>query len=137
MNNRFRFAAALVTVAGAATIAACATSGSSSAPPTAVNSANAPFGRFASPAGQKKIGPYVWVWKSKKLLPRDKFPQQVEVDCPPGYVAIGGGFRNPNGYLTVLDSHPNLAFNGWIVSAFDNGYFSDRVTANVSCAPLK
>jgi hypothetical protein len=135
MNNRFRFAMALVTIATAACIAACATSGASSAPTAA--SASTPFDRLASPAGEKKVGPYIWAWKSKKLLPRDNLPQQIEVDCPSGYVAIGGGFRNPYGYLTVLDSHPNVAFDGWIVTAFDNGYFSGRVTANVSCAPLK
>jgi hypothetical protein len=136
MKNYFGLGAALVTIATAAGIAACATAGTSSAPPTAA-SASAPLGRRASPAGQKRVGPYIWAWKSKKLLPRDKFPQQIEVDCPSGYAAIGGGYRNPNGYLSVLDSHPNLAFDGWIVTAFDNGYFSGRVTANVSCAPLK
>jgi hypothetical protein len=136
MNNRFRFATALVAIATAAGITACATAGMSSAPPTTA-SASTPFGKLASPAGQKKVGPYIWAWKSKKLLPRDNLPQQIEVDCPSGYVAIGGGFRNPYGYLTVLDSHPNVAFDGWIVTAFDNGYFSGRVTANVSCAPVK
>jgi hypothetical protein len=100
MNNRFHFAAALVTLATAAGIAACATSGTSSAPPTTA-SARAQSGRLTSPAGQKKVGPYIWVWKSKKLLPRDKFPQQIEVDCPSGYAVIGGGFRNQDGYPTV------------------------------------
>ena len=136
MNNHLRFAAALVTIVTAAVIAACATVGTSSAPPAAT-SATTPFDRLASPAGQKKVGRYIWAWKSKKLLPRDHLPQQIEVDCPPGYVAIGGGFRNPYGYLTVLESHPNVAFDGWIVTAFNNGYFAGRVTANVSCAALK
>jgi ABC-type Fe3+-hydroxamate transport system substrate-binding protein len=136
MNNRFRFVTALVAIATAAVIAACATSGTSSAPPTSA-SASTPLGQLASPAGQKKVGPYIWVWKSKNLTPKDTFPRQIEVDCPSGYAAIGGGYRNPNGYLSVLDSHPNLAFDGWIVTAFDDGYFSERLTANVSCAPLK
>lgn len=136
MNNHFRFATALVSIAAAAGIAACASVGSSSAPP-ATASASTPFGKLTSPAGQKKVGAYVWAWKSKELLPRDHLPEQIEVDCPSGYVAIGGGFRNPYGYLTVLDSHPNVAFKGWVVTAFNNGYFAGRVTANVSCAPLK
>jgi hypothetical protein len=136
MRKLFRFAAAFVTIVTTAGIAACATAGTSSAPP-ATQSARTASGALASPAGQRKVGAYIWAWKSKKLLPRDHLPQQIEVDCPSGYVAIGGGFRNPYGYLTVLDSHPNVAFDGWIVTAFNNGYFAGRVTANVSCAALK
>ncbi|MGA9273159.1 MAG: hypothetical protein WBV40_01475 [Candidatus Cybelea sp.] len=84
MNIRFRFATAIVTFATAASIAACASAGTSSAPALTA-SASTPLGRLAGPAGEKKVGPYIWAWKSKKLLPRDNLPQQIEVDCPSGY----------------------------------------------------
>jgi hypothetical protein len=126
MNNHFRFAAALVTIATAAGVAACATAGTSSAPPTAA-SVITPLGKFASPTGQKKIGPYVWVWHTAKL---DKLTT-IEADCPVNFAVMGGGFRG--GISDVHESFPNSALTGWVVSAYGGG----RGTVYAGCAPVK
>jgi hypothetical protein len=131
MNSHFRFAAALVITATATGIAACATAGTSSSPPTA-DSASTPFSRLASPAGQKKVGPYVWVWHTGKVGPHT---MTVEADCPVKYVVVGGG-SNSHG-LFVGESKPNQAFDGWLVSiaSYLRGYVD--ITVYAACAPVR
>jgi hypothetical protein len=126
MNNGLRFATVLVTIATATGIAACATTGTSSAPPTAA-SASTPFGKLESPAGEKKIGPYVWVWRTAKLYKETT----IEADCPVNYAVMGGGFRGS--ISDVHESFPNAALTGWVVSAYGGG----RGIVYAGCVPVK
>lgn len=86
---------------------------------------------FAAPNGQKKIGPYVWVWHTAKLNQRGD--ATIETDCPVNYAVIAGGFRSKD--TNFKGGYPNQALTGWIVIAF--GYAGNKATVFADCAPVK
>jgi hypothetical protein len=82
----------------------------------------------AKPDGQKKIGPYIWVWRTVTLYKETT----VETDCPVNDAVISGGIKSANS-SGIHGSYPNAALTGWIVSVFGYG----RGTAFAGCAPVK
>lgn len=86
---------------------------------------------FATPNGEKKIGQYVWVWRTEKIPVGPN--KQVEVDCPTGDVVTGGGYK-PN-TVSVYESAPTPGFDGWMVYA-DTAYKGpNTVTVYAGCVP--
>lgn len=43
---------------------------------------------LVAPMGEKKVGQYVWVWRSERLRIRQR--AEIEAPCPTGYVVLGG-----------------------------------------------
>lgn len=136
MNSSRISVALIIAVAGAA-IAGCGNTGGStgwSTEPSTIATVPQPEIRFARPNGQKKIGPYVWLWQSK-VLTGEKVVQ-IKAECPANDVVLGGGYGASNGYGHIYYSHPNTAFDGWVITA-NGGYHPVVVTVFASCAPAK
>lgn len=87
---------------------------------------------FVSPMGEKKVGQYVWVWRTEKI-PVDH-ERQIEVDCPIDYVVTGGGYRESNAF-GVGETTPTPGFDGWVVEAFASYSGPNTVTVYAGCAP--
>jgi hypothetical protein len=89
--------------------------------------------------GEKQVGQYVWVWRSKTIpLGKDA---EIEAPCPTDYVVLGGGYQivaKGNYYgLRTASSRPSATFDGWVVDTGGAGYETVTVTAYASCAPAK
>lgn len=120
----------VVTLIVALGLAAC-DGGSTSSQPAMAASMLQQRDAFIGPAGQKKIGSYVWVWHTVPVIGS----ALVEADCPVNYMAISGGYR---GKPTLgYESYPNQAFTGWIVKAWVEGSRSLSATVYASCVPAR
>jgi hypothetical protein len=95
-------------------------------------------GFFIGPMGEKKIGDYVWVWRTEKLKVNEK--AQIEAPCPTGYVVLGGGYQgvsgaSPYGPDYVTASRPSETFDGWILEASGGAYLPVTVTVYATWGP--
>lgn len=89
---------------------------------------------FFGPDGQKKVGAYVWVWRSGVIASSQA--GQVEADCPLGRVALSGGYALKSGFLyEVVATKPNPAFDGWVLIAIPGDSGPATVTVYALCAP--
>ena len=88
---------------------------------------------FVIPDGEKKVGDYVWVWRTERIAERHQ--EAIEADCPVNYAATGGGYRDTAN--DVLYSMPNAGFDGWVVEAAARYSEPNTVTVYVGCAPIK
>jgi hypothetical protein len=89
---------------------------------------------FVAPDGQKRVGPYIWVWHSAKVPPSGN--QEINADCPLNYVALGGGYAVKGGFI-LFDNKPNAAFDGWVITGIGGYNQGATVTAYASCAPAQ
>ena len=127
--------------ATAAMLAGCSGSGPSSQvdPATALTVRDQSPGTAALSNGQKKVGQYVWVWRSKKLAVDQS--AHVEAPCPTGYVVLGGGYKiaTSKGYYgrPTASSRPSETFDGWVVDTEGGAYQKVTVTVYGACAPAK
>jgi hypothetical protein len=73
-------------------------------------------GAFVTPNGEKKVGRYVWVWRSAKI--RTGQNGEIEAPCATGYVVLGGGYKiaGNGGYYgrPTASSRPSETFDGWV-----------------------
>jgi hypothetical protein len=94
---------------------------------------------FLGQTGEKKVGQYVWVWRSKKIQV-DK-SAEIEATCPTDYVVLGGGYKIAanGGYYghPTASSRPSETFDGWVVDTDGGAYAIVTVTVYGSCAPEK
>jgi hypothetical protein len=92
---------------------------------------------FVTPDGEKKIGQYVWVWRSKTIAIGKN--AEIEAPCPTDYVVLGGGFKtaaNGSYYgLRTASSRPSETFDAWVVDTGGAGYEMVTVTVYAGCAP--
>jgi hypothetical protein len=103
--------------------------------PVSVNAQVFAQARFFRPAGEKKVGEYIWVWRAEKI--RSGGQKVIEADCPHGYAVLGNGYQvDPPDLIYTGYSKPNGGFDGWTVSA-GNSSSNPPVTVTVyaSCAP--
>jgi hypothetical protein len=86
------------------------------------------------PDGQKRVGSYIWIWRTAKV---EGYIKSVEVDCPLKYFTTGGGYQ-AKGAL-IFGSKPNAAFDGWILQALAQGSGPPSISVIVyaACAPAK
>ena len=92
---------------------------------------------FIGPDGQKQLGPYTWVWKSRSFQPAER-SISVSAICPTGDVVLGGGVASAGLFIDIGNSRPTPNFNGWRVHFYKNhqgGTFT--VTVYASCAPTQ
>jgi hypothetical protein len=93
--------------------------------------------RFVGPDGQKKLGDYVWVWRSAKIASGSQ--RVIDADCPSGYAVLGGGYEvSLSVGVFIYYSKPNNDLDGWTFSV-GNSSSNPPVTVTVyaSCAPAK
>jgi hypothetical protein len=93
---------------------------------------------LAVPDGEKKVGEYVLVWSSGKIAANRV--SEIGVSCPPGYVAIAGGYQGivgrQFGGFNLYASRPNLAADGWVIEAAGTGVGKPTtMTVYATCAP--
>jgi hypothetical protein len=93
--------------------------------------------RFFRPAGEKKVGGYVWVWRSEKIASGGQ--RVVATDCPSDYAVLGGGYEvSPSVGVFIFYSKPNNDLDGWTFSVANSSSNPPvTVTIYASCAPAK
>jgi hypothetical protein len=87
------------------------------------------------PAGQRKIGQYVWV--SEKFVIPPYIGVDVYADCPANHVVTGGGYDVESGALVVTATKPNSAFDRWVILGLRNHSDYIKLTVYAACAPIK
>jgi hypothetical protein len=94
---------------------------------------------FLGQTGEKKVGQYVWVWRSKKIPVGGS--AEIEAPCPANYVVLGGGYKiaAKGGYYgrPTASSRPSETFDGWVVDTEGGELEMLTVTAYGACAPVK
>jgi hypothetical protein len=89
---------------------------------------------FARSDGEKKVGQYVWVWRSGTISSSQG--SEIEADCPLNRVVLGGGYALKSGFLyEVVATRPNAAFDGWVLIAIPGYSAPAVVTVYAVCAP--
>lgn len=87
--------------------------------------------------GEKRVGRYVWVWRTAKM---DYGYGTIEVDCPANYSVVGGGYHMQDRFLSegagINASKPNDDFTGWMVVGTTH-MVKTRGTVYAACAPIK
>lgn len=93
--------------------------------------------RFVGPDGEKKVGEYVWVWRSEKIASGGQ--RVVATDCPTDYAVLGGGYDvSPSVAVFTYYSKPNSDLDGWTFSVANSSSNPPvTVTVYASCAPAK
>lgn len=86
---------------------------------------------FITPDGEKKLGQYIWVWHTQRLV-KDR-QVTVQALCPAGYVVLGGGYIGKGGFAEYGE-RPSQTFDAWDVLVTVD-YSPAIVTAYASCAP--
>jgi hypothetical protein len=97
-----------------------------------------PSSDFIGPAtGQKKRGPYWWVWVSATVPPDAS--HTFLAYCPKNYVVTGGGYSESGpGPFSVGVTEPHLPdLSYWLLEVNNNSqYYKGRVTEFAVCAPM-
>jgi hypothetical protein len=87
--------------------------------------------------GEKRIGRYVWVWRTAKM---DYTYGTIEADCPAKYSVVGGGYHMQDRFLSegagINASKPNDTFTGWVVVGTTH-MVRTRGTVYASCGPIE
>ncbi|MGB8909620.1 MAG: hypothetical protein WCC84_12825 [Candidatus Cybelea sp.] len=87
--------------------------------------------------GEKRVGHYVWVWRTAKM---DYRYGTNEVDCPANYSVVGGGYHMQDRFLSegagINASKPNDDFTGWMVVGTTH-MVKTRGTVYAACAQVK